>query len=144
MPLDFQVSTKGVISDNDTILILKGNSKKFRQTCWDLPGGRMEPGETLSETLKREVEEELPGANVTKIGQLFYAEANHHLVDNRELLTLFYFISIKVDRLQLSAEHEAFLWIDQKNLSTLEQTTGTPLLTDHINALTKAFASFDE
>ncbi|MCH8748188.1 NUDIX domain-containing protein, partial [Patescibacteria group bacterium] len=96
MPLDFQVSTKGVISDNDTILILKGNSKKFRQTCWDLPGGRMEPGETLSETLKREVEEELPGAHVTKIGQLFYAEANHHRVDDRELLTLFYFISIKV------------------------------------------------
>jgi len=43
------------------------------QTVWDLPGGRVEPGETLKEALSREMREEC-GIEVAVGGMLFLAE----------------------------------------------------------------------
>ncbi|OGM99709.1 MAG: hypothetical protein A3B91_01580 [Candidatus Yanofskybacteria bacterium RIFCSPHIGHO2_02_FULL_41_29] len=50
----FQVSIKGLIIKENKILLL--HEKK---DTWDLPGGRLQHGESFEQTLERECEEEM-------------------------------------------------------------------------------------
>jgi len=52
------------------ILLIKRNTKPFKG-YWALPGGRMDPGETIEQTIVREVKEEtgLDVAIMRKIGE---------------------------------------------------------------------------
>lgn len=54
----------------DKILLVKRNTVPFKG-YWALPGGRMDPGETIEQTIVREVKEEtgLDVAVVRKIGE---------------------------------------------------------------------------
>jgi 8-oxo-dGTP diphosphatase len=54
----------------DKILLIKRNTKPF-VGYWALPGGRMDPGETVEQTILRECKEEtgLDVAVVSKIGE---------------------------------------------------------------------------
>lgn len=54
----------------DEVLLIKRNTIPFKG-YWALPGGRMDPGETLEQTVVREVKEEtgLDVAIVRKIGE---------------------------------------------------------------------------
>lgn len=50
----WQVSIKGLVFDNERRLLLL----QEEDGRWELPGGRMEHGETFAEALKRELKEE--------------------------------------------------------------------------------------
>jgi len=56
----FQIAAKAVVR-NETGDILMVRISKWRDNPehWDLPGGRMDPGEGFLDTLKRELQEEL-------------------------------------------------------------------------------------
>lgn len=53
----FQVGVKGLIRNDKNQILMVHNEKAY----WDLPGGRMEPGETFEDTLSRELLEEIGG-----------------------------------------------------------------------------------
>ncbi|OZI44714.1 hypothetical protein CEK29_08395 [Bordetella genomosp. 5] len=49
-----------ILDDWGRVLILRRAPwKSFLPSCWDLPGGHVEPGETLEQALRREVFEEV-------------------------------------------------------------------------------------
>jgi 8-oxo-dGTP pyrophosphatase MutT (NUDIX family) len=56
----FQVGIKALVQNSQGQILLLGLSKwKGLPAYWDLPGGRMDPGETFLGTLKRELQEEI-------------------------------------------------------------------------------------
>ncbi len=56
----FHVGVKGLIRNKDgKLLLLKVPAWGGSPSYWDLPGGRMNPGETFEETLRRELKEEI-------------------------------------------------------------------------------------
>lgn len=61
----FQIAAKALIRDaGGRILLLRVPAWNGNPSHWDIPGGRMDPGETFLETLKRELNEELGVAYV--------------------------------------------------------------------------------
>src|SRR5262249_19876248 len=49
----------GVVRHGDKILISQRPLKGLLGGLWEFPGGKQEPGESLKETVRREIEEEL-------------------------------------------------------------------------------------
>ncbi len=60
----------GVIWDGENILIQRRPEKGLLGGLWEFPGGKQESGEALSETVRREIEEEL-GIQVNVAGKAF-------------------------------------------------------------------------
>ncbi|GAA2418396.1 NUDIX domain-containing protein [Nonomuraea africana] len=63
-----KVRVTGVVIEDDRILLLDQDTGTGRS--WSLPGGKVEPGETLSDALVREMREET-GISVA-VGRLLY------------------------------------------------------------------------
>ncbi len=118
-PKLFYIGIKGLIKINDKVLVLmddKGNEKKY----WDIPGGRMGEGEEIQETLKRELGEELPGIQNIKVGDLVHIyKLPRNLQDGNGLMLQFYSVEAQIPDIQVSEEHEGYLWVGKEELEKL-------------------------
>lgn len=71
----------GLIVRNGRVLLIRRGKEPYLE-CWSLPGGGVEPGETLRDAVKREVCEET-GLDVVVgrvAGYREYMEPEHHVV----------------------------------------------------------------
>lgn len=67
----YKVRATGVLIENDSLLLVK--QKLANNKNWSLPGGRVEPGETLEQALIREMKEET-GLDVEPIRMLYVCD----------------------------------------------------------------------
>lgn len=76
----FHLGIKGLIrNDEGKILLLQVNKEKLsraKEAYWDIPGGRIQRGETAEATLRREVEEETGITELTNIQSFSMTLAN--------------------------------------------------------------------
>ncbi len=118
----FHVGVKGIIEDaKGQILLVKEDVSKHSipvDSYWDLPGGRMNKGENILETLSREIEEE---TGITEVldPQFFTAAISHHELKLASgeivgLVLMVYKIKVRPDvTIKLSREHLDYEWVSR-------------------------------
>lgn len=76
-----QVCVGAIVTRTNELLLVRRNTEPGRGR-WSVPGGRVEPGETLAEAVLRELEEEtsIVGVCGPMIGWTEIIDAHHHYV----------------------------------------------------------------
>lgn len=109
------VATKAFIVHNGKVLLLKestryadgANAGKF-----DVPGGRIKPGQRFDESLHREIQEET-GLHVT-IGRPFFVNEWRPVVrgEQWQIVGTFFECVADSDTVTLSEDHAEYAWIE--------------------------------
>ncbi len=107
MDRQFFFSTKALILKNNKFLAMYtiDNGVKY----WDLPGGRMEFGETAEDTLTREIREEL-GVEIRPIKLI--DTWNYKRDESFQITGVIYHSEIITGEIRISEEHDGYEWID--------------------------------
>ena len=77
---------------SDRFLISKRQKGKHLQDCWELPGGKMESGESRRQALDRELREEI---NIVPVKASSFKQVNHKYEDRNILLDVWEVTSFK-------------------------------------------------
>ena len=111
----FFIGIKSLIVYNRKTLLVK-RSKSFNESEeWEYPGGAMKFGETLHETLRRELREET-GLEV-ETDKLLLAMTT--MVGERQCIGLTYLSYATTDKVTLSEEHTDYIWANKEQLIKL-------------------------
>lgn len=137
----FHIGVKALIRNKEgKILLLQNNTEKDHSrnpAHWDLPGGRMQKGATIEETLIREIEEEI-GVKSIEIGELldtsisnFRIRFDQHSVG---LLLLTYLCKIADDqKIKLGdEEHLRYEWFIPQEAAKLLSLKFSTSLTERV------------
>jgi len=110
----YYVGVKGLIRNKAEILVLRDTSTGK----WELPGGRIDKGGDIKSSFAREIEEEIKGARLKKLGKIIHAAQGDFLVENNyTLLLLFYLAIVDLPKtIILSKEHSGSAWVSAYSL----------------------------
>ena len=114
----FGLAVKALVADDqDRVLLIRRSldSKSFKHQ-WDLPGGKVDPGETFDTALLREVQEET-GLAVSIQG---VAGAAEYEMPQFRVVFLFLETRCTGGEIQLSSEHDAFTWVPRREMTNLD------------------------
>lgn len=105
-----------IIYDNKILCVQRGQNKlTYISNKYEFPGGKIEPGETKQETIKREIFEEL---NVEiEVGEE-YLTVNHEYPDF--FLIMHSFICECKNPIITLSEHIDFKWLNKSELENLD------------------------
>ena len=115
------VATKAFIVYNEKILILR-EAGAYRDGTnigrFDVPGGRLQPGQRFDESLLREIKEET-GLDV-KIGRPFFVNEWRPVKDGEQwqIVGTFFECESASEQVVLSEDHDAFKWIEPRDFQT--------------------------
>ena len=104
-----------IIEKDSKVLIAKRRKGDTLGGKWEFPGGKIEPGETPEECLKRELKEELDIE--TEIGALFTSTIFIYYMVPVELLA--YKVKYISGDLKVS-DHDEIAWVDAQDLDSYD------------------------
>jgi 8-oxo-dGTP diphosphatase len=115
----YHLGIKALIRNTDgKVLLLQVNPAKLqgeRRDYWDLPGGRVQQGQTVLDTLQREVAEETGITDVQQPKQVGMVLSNIRIPLGNEtsaglILAIYECMVADTDQIALSDEHIAYHW----------------------------------
>ncbi len=121
MNREYGLTMRGVIkNDADEILILKRHPKsKTDPDTWELPGGKVEPGEFFTDALVREIKEE---TNLdVKVGDFCEAIQNDYM--HKRTVQIMMYLNDVEGEIKISDEHTDWMWASIAKIKTLEVST---------------------
>jgi 8-oxo-dGTP diphosphatase len=106
--MDFRVAAKAFIVDKDKLLLIKRRPNDVHKPgLWDIPGGRLDMGESPYEGLLRETKEEI-GIDIEILAPL---HVQHFTRDDGQGITMLIFVCRpKSKAIRLSKEHTEYKW----------------------------------
>lgn len=111
-----QVAVRAIISNaKEEILILKRAKTSYGNGYWNLPGGKIDFGDTAEETIRKELKEEV-NLNCNSAQFLFYLDNLPDETTDLHFVTLFFKCKCSGD-LQLNDESSDYKWINFNQLS---------------------------
>ena len=124
----FHLGIKALIRNNEgKFLLLRVNLEKLHNhslgAYWDIPGGRIQKGSTVEETLRREVEEETDMTAINAFTKFDMVLSNIRIpmgVDSYGLILGIYICDVDTPTaINISDEHTEYGWFDSKQASEL-------------------------
>jgi len=118
-----QVGVKALIKNNSgKYLLIKRSVVMNGETSasWDIPGGRIDPSETLLEALTRELGEEIGLTNVPGDYQLIAAQDIFVKEKDLHVVRLTYKVSCDIQQIKLSQEHSEYCWVDENEIHEIQ------------------------
>jgi mutator protein MutT len=130
-----KVAVRAIIKNSEgKILILKRANTAYCEGFWNLPGGKVDFGQTAEEAVSREIEEETElKAETAKF--LFYMDNLPNETTDLHFLTLFFECTCTND-LKINNESSEYRWIERKDIKTHN------LAFEHDKALERYFERF--
>ncbi|HIH74818.1 MAG TPA: NUDIX domain-containing protein [Methanosarcina sp.] len=113
------------------LLLRRSENSRTNPGKWDLPGGKVNPGESLKEGVIREVWEE---TGISIVSGDIAGEVNFELSEKKVIAIVFdggYVIS----DVKLSYEHMEYTWISLENILAMEE------LPDYFKSFFERFAT---
>ncbi|HUC87371.1 MAG TPA: NUDIX domain-containing protein [Candidatus Saccharimonadales bacterium] len=117
MSIKLFVATKAFIEHNGKVLILRESSNYADGTNtskYDMPGGRLEPGQHFLKSLHREISEE--AGLVGEVHEPFFVNEWRPVKNGEEwqIVGIFFCCTVISPKITLSQDHDAYEWIDPK------------------------------
>ena len=117
--MELQVGVKILLKNKDgKYLIVRRSAEKYPEVGpkWDIVGGRINPGLSLIENLKREVKEE---TKLEIVGEPKLITAQDILKTDKHVVRLTYTGNTD-GKVKLSDEHEEYRWLNLEEIKKLE------------------------
>jgi len=110
---------RGLLKRNEKILLLKRHpNSKTNPNRWELPGGKIEPGEDFDKALLREFEEE---TNLSiELNDLIGSVQEDFPHKKTIVLIMSVVTSSKNPEVKISEEHIDFKWVNNDEIKELE------------------------
>ena len=110
--------TAFILNDNHQVLLIRRSDKeKFLPNYYEMPGGKLEFGESMEEALKREIREEVNlEIELLKIYSSFsYISKNgsRHTID----IQCYAKLTDNNEGLKLSDAHDDYVWVSENDVS---------------------------
>ena len=122
----------GIILCNGKVLIGQRKKGKDLEFLWELPGGKVEAGETLQECLERELMEEM-GLQVN-VGP-FFMQSVYDYAFGSFVINAFFAEALSFDVPKI-CEHEKVLWVEPQKLLDYEfSPADVPIIKAYIKSL---------
>ena len=110
-----KVVTAAIIQDQGRFFVARRGPGEKLAGLWEFPGGKVEPGETLQEGLKREIAEELGVEAI--VGDV--VTESHYKYEHGEILLVALQTEIKGKDIKLSV-HDREDWLFPEQILALE------------------------
>lgn len=116
--LKFTLSVNALVRDRRGryLLLRRSPLSRVNPGKWDLPGGKVYPGEGFDQALFREVAEETG----LEISLERLAAATEAGLDGRRVIHIIMEARFVSGRLRLSHEHDAFAWVSREELGSVD------------------------
>jgi 8-oxo-dGTP diphosphatase len=105
-----------IINTNKEILILKRQNSEVYNDLWDVPGGKLEEGDTLLEAISREIREETGLKLQRIISVLSSSKFQGQASDKPIIFRNIYLVKAEGD-VVISNEHQEYKWVDVSKIA---------------------------
>jgi 8-oxo-dGTP diphosphatase len=105
-----------ILLEGDRVLVARRAPHKSAAGLWEFPGGKVEPGESPSSALVREIEEEL----ALKIEALKTFDVSETLVGDTVIRLEVIICQVIGDFTGKSSDHDSFMWAAAADLESLK------------------------
>jgi len=112
----FLLSLKAILinSGGSCLLLRRSEASKNNGGKWDLPGGKIDKGETFDVALVREIKEETGLSNI-RLSRPFETSLSE-LPDHRQVVYILMLVDVLSGSVHLSNEHDQFKWVSPSDL----------------------------